>query len=455
MRRWAVWSGAAILVGLAGLARGEDGSVTPRHVSLVTVTDTSAVFTWETDQASDAVVRFGMDPDRLEQSARSGTATRRFHVVELENLRPGTTYHYICSSGGVAAGPTPDSPGSLTTLEPPPGKHLFTFATLSDIHVGEEYVARLVLGPDRVVSPGVQWREEDRPLWELAVGSAIEDINRRGVAFTIIKGDIAHGGDVRAFPPARRLLDRLAEPYHVVRGNHDQRVPFLRTFELDEAWYGFEHEGVYFVVLDTELFVSRDEDARERQFAWLAGVLREQRDRPVMIFVHRPIPPVLTRGEPGAVADALFEGQRALAGRAFGDRAAWLFARTGGRMPQVPEAQAGRLAGLLREHGRVAGVFAGHLHRNYVGTWPEATGNMPYVESASTKEYPCGYTLTRVHAGGYMHNFHPVSDADALEWSAMTREAYARLGWHGKAGSLEDRSFVLRYEDLDLAPGGE
>jgi Icc protein len=420
------------------------------RVQLVTVTDTTAVLTWETNEPADTVVHYGLQSDRLDKTASSDDAPGRFHYCEIRGLRPGTEYHCVCQSGSARSGAGPERPGRFTTLVPPPGKELFSFATMTDLHVGQQRTARLVLR-GKTISEGVHWREPGVPFWQLAVGASIDEINARRAEFTIIKGDITEGLSVEEFPSARRLLSRLKAPFHVVRGNHDALDPFLRTFGLSRSWYSFEREGVHFVVLDTEPFAASDA-ALGRELAWLARDLRAHERAWTFVFVHRPIEPKLARTSGEPLSEELLHLGEGVLGRVYGSDAVRTLNKATGRAPNVSERNARRLAELLRRHGRIAGVFAGHLHRNYVGYWPEETGDLPYVETASTKEYPCGYAITRVFTGGYMHNYYVPRDARCLEWSATTQNAYAKLGLQSKAGSLAERSFVVRFDKLSLAP---
>ncbi len=422
-----------------------------RRLQLVTVTDTTALFTWETTTPSDAVVEYGPAGGPLNQHASSGGKPGRFHCCEVRGLRPGAEYDYVCRSGPARAAENGTLPGRFRTLVPPPGEELFSFATMTDLHVGQQRVGRMSLN-GKVVSEGVCWREPGVPFWQLAIGASIDGINARKPAFTVIKGDIVDGGGAEQCLTARRLLDRLAAPYHVVRGNHDPLNPWLRAFGLSRAWYGFDHKGVHFVVLDTEPLAASKDPALDRQLDWLADDLRKHRDAWTFVFVHRPIPPKLTRSEGGAISEELLYLGEGLLRDMFGSGAVGAMNKATGRTPNVNEDHARRLARLLREHGRVAGVFAGHLHRNYVGRWPEETGNLPFVETASTKEYPCGYAITRVFTGGYMQNYYTPHDPRCLEWSAMTQDAFARLGWQSKAGSLAERSLVVRFDMLRLSP---
>ncbi len=448
-RRWIVAVAAVAIICSSGSA-APAGEVTVRRVELVTVTDTTAELTWETDRPADTLVRFGLRRDRLDRAA-SGSGPTRFHHCELRGLRPGTEYHYVCRSGSAAGSTGPLSPGRFTTLTPPPGPERFQFATMTDTHVGQEVTARFATG-GKVVSEGVRWRDPDVPFWQLTVAAAVKEINARRVAFTIIKGDVTDHGVARECPPAKRLLDGLEKPYHVVRGNHDGLAPLMRTFGLERPYYGFDHEGFRFMMLETEPFARGRSATLDEQLAWVKSDLAAHRGQRVFVFCHRPVPPKLHRGPSGGWSNRLYDLGKGVMKRGMGSRAAHALDMASGRKHQVNPANAGRLAALLREHGGCVGVFAGHLHRNHVVYWPERTGSLPYVETASTKEYPCGYAITRVFDGGYMHNYHVPRDPQVLEWSAMTREIYTKIGFGSKVGGLGDRNFVVRFDRLDLKP---
>jgi hypothetical protein len=68
------------------------------------VGDTWATIAWTTNTGGSSVVRYGTDPDRLHQMAQSpyaddDRARAQNHRVQLNNLRPDTTYYYIVDSG--------------------------------------------------------------------------------------------------------------------------------------------------------------------------------------------------------------------------------------------------------------------------------------------------------------------------------------------------------------------
>jgi len=61
------------------------------------VTDTMAVIAWSTNVSSGSLVRYGLDPKRLDRQASMpwGALT---HRVELKDLNPGATYYFIAES---------------------------------------------------------------------------------------------------------------------------------------------------------------------------------------------------------------------------------------------------------------------------------------------------------------------------------------------------------------------
>jgi 3',5'-cyclic AMP phosphodiesterase CpdA len=418
------------------------------RVQVVTVTDTTAAITWETAEPQEGGVAYGTDSRNLDQTAVEGAPPRRFHQCRLAGLQPGTKYHFACR-GDPESGERSSPHMSFTTLVPPPGRELFAFATMTDTHIGQEVVGRVVLAGGKLVFPGVRWREPQVPLWEVALQPALEEINSSGCAFTVVKGDLTHNSAPGEFRLAREILGGLSRPFHVVRGNHDHPDLLLRTFNKPRLWYSFDHGGMHFVVLDTEPLLGRGNAARESQLQWLAADLGKHADQWTFVFLHRPIQPDLARSD-DAVSARLVEAGSSLLEKMASPTAARALKFATGHLQDVPEPQARRMVELFAQHGRVAGVFAGHVHRNFVGYWPEQTGNLPYVETAPPGEYPCGYAITRVFTGGYMHNYHVPDDDRCLEWSATTRETFERMGVAGKAGTLADRNFVVGFENLDL-----
>jgi len=82
-------------------------------------------------------------PERCETQERD---VRRHHAV-VDDLQPGTTYAYRLVTAGAIQPPSLTNPGVVTTLTPPPGRHLFDVALVNDVHIGESCSGSLATAP--------------------------------------------------------------------------------------------------------------------------------------------------------------------------------------------------------------------------------------------------------------------------------------------------------------------
>jgi len=162
------------------------------------------------------------------------------HVVRLDGLKPGQTYHYRVVSreivrfgykqidfGGEVAGKT----NTFKTCNP--AKESFSFCAVADNH------------------------DDSKRL-----GGMLDKIDWNGVDFMVLNGDM-----ISKFETESQLFDGFLDvcvakfatgiPFVYVRGNHETRGPLARRF-LDFAptpenrfHYAFDHGGVHFIVMDT------------------------------------------------------------------------------------------------------------------------------------------------------------------------------------------------------------
>jgi hypothetical protein len=72
-----------------------------------------------------------------------------------------------------------------------------------------------------------------------------------------------------------------------------------------------------------------------------------------------------------------------------------------------------------------------------------------FQEVAATKEYPGGFSLLRVHEGGYALNFYKTRSDLAREWSERTRGEDFGVGAGAlyQSGTIADRNYVV-HRDL-------
>jgi 3',5'-cyclic AMP phosphodiesterase CpdA len=158
----------------------------------------------------------------------------------------------------------------------------------------------------------------------------------------LLTGDLVDGGSDEEYARLRRLLSPLRAPYRVIPGNHDTREGMRRAFGADGylpasgefLHYAIEGEAVRILALDSLVPGKVWGRLCGERLAWLAAKLAAAPDRPTMIVVHHPPFPT---GVAHMDAHA-FEG-------------------------------ADEFAAIVRRHGQVERVVAGHVHRAMQMRW--------------------------------------------------------------------------------------
>lgn len=448
--------------------------VTPVDLELVTLTEDEAIVTWHTGLAgsrddlgrlepapADAEVRWGTDPSRLDRTASSDRTDTPYHRVRLTGLEPGRTYHYEARSAGALATPTPftliagnsvgtgpdpatdTGPFAFTTPQPPPGRFLFSIVLCNDMHVGETAAGR---SGDIPGLEGVSQEPGHPPYPEVMMRSLVDDAARLGASFLLAAGDITAEAEPVDLRTAREMLDRFGDrhtDWFLTRGNHDRahegeayaacRVGrwqgndcFVDQFFPDDeaTWLATELHGLRVLGLDTYDKAGDGGDAggmSPDQVEWLRETLAAAPDQPTVVFGHHPL----------VVEDSPYPV-------------------TGGSTLDPDQA-----ATLVELYGANPGVFlhhAGHTHRNKRTDLPGAPG-VVHQEVAAVKEYPGGFTLLRVHEGGYALNFHKASSDEARAWSERSRTQIGGSWPQFALGSrVADRNAVVARDLSGLRP---
>jgi len=309
-------------------------------------------------------------------------------------------------------GLTPDTAYDLDGFSfrslPEPGELLATFATVNDVHFGEEVCGVIDgsdLGPVFRVEPGAE------PYPEVMNRAAIGEIAALDPDAVVVKGDLTSNGTqdeydefLAAYEPA--FGDRLL----VVRGNHESynHAPFAK-----EACQSVALDGVVIALLDTSIDGAVAGTVTTEQLDWL-GDLAADAHRPVLVFGHHHL----------------------------GDRNSPEKAdRTFGIAPDTSDA----FVDLVARQPRIRGYFAGHTHRNRVRRFAPS-GDVPWVEVACVKDYPGAWAEYRVYERGIVQIHHRISTPEALAWTEQTRHMYAGLYHDYAFGALADRCFVIPAE---------
>ncbi len=288
---------------------------------------------------------------------------------------------------------------------PEPGERLATFATVNDVHLGE-VEAGIIGGTD--IGPTFRTEPGDDPYPEVMNRGAVAEIAALGPDAVLVKGDLTSTGTPAEY---RQFLD-LYEPAFgdrllVVRGNHD--AYYGHDF-ADEPLQRVDLPGATLVLVDTSVKARPNGSLTGDQLERLDAIGAEA-DRPVLVFGHHHCwnPDSAERPE--------------------------------GYFGIVPDASE-RLVDVFARRPMLRGYFAGHTHRNRVRRF-SATGDVPFVEVASVKEYPGVWAEYRVHEGGILQILRRIASPEALVWTEKTRHMYEGTYRDYAFGQLTDRCFVI------------
>ncbi|MBT3371815.1 MAG: phosphodiesterase [Rhodospirillaceae bacterium] len=198
---------------------------------------------------------------------------------------------------------------------------MFNFAQISDCHISEPHGMA-----DRMYQTARHLRR------------AVAHLN--GLAqppdFVLCTGDLVDSGGSGEYAILADLLGQLAAPFYLLPGNHDDRDAMRLAFPEHgylagpEGFmqYTIEDWPLRLIALDTLVPGQSGGQLCEIRLKWLDEKLSEQPDRPTVLFMHHPpFRAGLVKMDKVGLED-----------------------RTG-------------LADLVRRHGQVEAILAGHLHR--------------------------------------------------------------------------------------------
>jgi Icc protein len=332
---------------------------------------------------------------------RATTTVGPHHVAHFRDLEPGTTYDLAIDG----LEPTTWLPPTVTTLSPPPGEYLSTFATVNDVHFGEVECGK-VGGPEEI-GPIFSVPEGATPYPIVMNEAAVREIEALDPIVVVAKGDLTAEGldeEYAAFLATYRgaFRERLVH----VRGNHDGMHPGI----AETAPIAVQITGVTLAVIDTVIPGHGEGCVLPEQLAWLDAAAAVDPTLPMLVFGHHPPWDPASRER----NDSYF-----------------------GINPTDSEA----LADCLARNRNVAGYFAGHTHRNRVRRFPRAR-NIPIVEVACVKDYPGSWAEYRVYEGGYVQIVRRITAPAALDWTEQTREMFVGLYHDYAIGPLSARGFT-------------
>lgn len=305
------------------------------------------------------------------------------------------------------AGLDPDTEMTLEGFRvrtlPARGELLSRFATVNDVHFGEEITPEM--------PPELRPEISDGPYPEFMNAGAIAEISAIDPSLVVVKGDLTSNGteaELEQFLTAYggAFGDRVI----YVRGNHES---YNHLATAAEPMQEQKLEGVTVALIDTSRDGRVNGSVSTDQLEWL-DELAERSDQPVMVFGHHPI------------WDATVEARSD---------------ETFGITPDDTEA----LLSVIGRRPALLGYFAGHTHRNHRTVVPSMPEKF-FVEVACVKDYPGTWAEYRVFEGSILQIHRRISTPAALRWSERARHMFA--GFYGPYafGELGDRCFEIPVE---------
>ncbi len=349
--------------------------------------------------------------DQAQDPTEDWVAAIGAHEPEAELTTVGTREavvhqgHHVRRHGALTPDTVYELEGFSFRTLPEPGERLATFATVNDVHFGEE-VCGIIEGSD--LGPVFRSAPGEAPYPEVMNRGAVAEMVAFGPDAVLVKGDLTSNGTVAEYEAFRAVYEpAFGDRLTVVRGNHESynRAPYAKVAQQEVSL-----PGVMLAVLDTSVDGAVAGTVTADQLAWV-DELGARADRPVLLFGHHHL------------------GDRWSAEKAD---------RTFGIDLDASEA----LLEVVARRPSIRAYFAGHTHRNRVRRFA-ATGDVPWVEVACVKDYPGAWAEYQVYDGGIVQVHHRISSPEAMAWTEQTRHMYSGLYRDYAFGELDDRCFVI------------
>jgi len=325
----------------------------------------------------------------------------------VEGLSPGTTYDVVASARGVPR----FRAGRFRTLCPPGGRLLCRFATVSDLHIGEQHFG--VMG--RIYDGfGTRAGAETYPVRCLL--AAMAEAARWGAELVVAKGDLTRQATPAELRDAGKLLAACPVPVEAILGNHDNQFgadahALLASQGISVPWQPWARDlpGLRLVLVQTPHGDPRyhrgqlPKSAARRVVELAAGP-----PTPAWVALHHPpemhrYPVAYPRGIPFGESRELLDALAAAKPASF--------------------------------------VTCGHRHRSRLYRF----GPLAISEVGSTKDYPGVWAGYKVYEGGIVQTVRRTSHPDVIAWTEATRRAMNGQWCRWAPGRLEDRCFTVEW----------
>lgn len=379
----------------------------PERLWLFAVEDTAVQVTWSALGPGPVTFRAGQR--RIDAEPDDGPG-----ALVIEDLPAGRALELVVEGAGVS-GRRWVRP--FRTLDPPPGEELFRFATISDLHLGEERFGYFKTMREPVA--------HDEPYPVRATRAALRELTDWGARLLVVKGDVTHSSRVTQWETFAKLIADLDIDLEAIGGNHDSGL-YGRPRDANR------HPGEPMVDGATA-FAGMHLDASDR-YLDLPGLRLVLADTTVprrhLGTLDRVQHDILSwaGSAPGPVAVVLHHQLMPLPFPTF-----W--------PPGVPAPESTRFLRRLAGANPAALVTSGHTHRHR----RRVVDGVVVTEVGAPKDFPGTWAGYVVHEGGIRQVVRRVAAPDVLRWT--DRSARAALGLWGRwsPGRLGDRCFTHRW----------
>lgn len=361
------------------------------------VEDTSLQLTWGQLGPGTMHVRVGDIEKEVETSGGGGT-------LSIEGLEPGQDHVVVCRGDSL---PRDGVRLTARTLDPPPGRELCRFATLSDLHVGITFfdVRKTMtedLGPDEALHP------------ERCARAATRELLAWGARHLVLKGDLVNRGRPDEWDLLGSIFADLPVDHDAIPGNHDARVrdPESLPWEEGARRAGIRMHspigvtdlpGLRVVLVDTTVAGHSKGRLPDDRVEATVEALRASSE-PAVVILHHYL-------------------QRA--------PITWFWP------PGVPRAQGDRFLRVLAEAKPQTLVSSGHTHRHR----KRHVGPVVATEVGSPKDFPGTWGGYVVHEGGIRQVARRVEAPECIDWLERTGDAAFGAWGLWSPGPLTSRCF--------------
>jgi 3',5'-cyclic AMP phosphodiesterase CpdA len=272
--------------------------------------------------------------------------------------------------------------------------------------------------------------------WEAIKEGLVRDIKALKPDAIIHCGDFTQFGTADDYRFGKSIMDATGIDWHAVPGNHDALAGGAAKSEMRRDCGIAEGdcfcrskafgEAVVALMDVCEPGGGNDFAADSRAPGWLAGLLDENRGRPIFLASHISVGRKATVARDGT----LYDGGRLVSGRLRGRDFESALGKVG---------NAGKIRRLLEQSGRAAIAFSGHWHINSFHT----SSGVFYRTVPSVCEYPCEAVIADFDARGARVRSAPLGSLGLLGLRDESLVAERRNAW--AAGARKARDVFLPF----------